>query len=291
MREKDLSTPDLHSDSPRVDVVIPVFNGERTIERAIRSVLDQGYPNLWVICVDDASNDQTAAVVESIISERLTLIRSTHNSGQSVARNRAIQQSDSRYLAFLDADDEALPGRILAQVEFLETHPRISVVGTQYIPTSSQIKSNFPLRHWEICSHLPFGNCIAMPTVMIRREDVIDAVGRSVFQELDQLGIEDYDLWLRLQKAGLRFANLTVAGILYDDNISPEAERLRASESAALRSQHFSWVNARCRLGEHRSAPTIRPLLRWLQSWSKFVLVRVILKFRLSRTSRFRSEP
>lgn len=269
------------SRSPDVDVVIPVFNGETTIERAIRSILEQNYSNFRVICIDDGSTDQTVNLVSAMHDHRITLIKCPKNLGQSSARNLAIQQSTSTYLAFLDADDEALPGRLLSQVNYLEEHPDIAVLGTQYISRSSKTTSNFPLRNWEIRSHLPFGNCIAMPTVMLRREQLVKAVGTAPFLDLHHRGVEDYDLWLRLQRhRGLKFRNLPIAGILYDDNIAPAVAELRSSESDDLRFQHFPWLARKHQPGNEEQKTRPLAQVRCLFSWLTFSAARLLMRAR-----------
>jgi len=95
---------------PLVSVVIPVFNGERTIGRAIASALDQGDQRLDVVVVDDGSTDRTREAVVPF-GERVRLVAQP-NLGAAAARNRAVTESRGEFVAFLDADDEWLPGRV-----------------------------------------------------------------------------------------------------------------------------------------------------------------------------------
>src|SRR5690625_2675360 len=103
-------------DQALVSVIIPVYNRENVILRAISSVLTQSYENIEVIVVDDASSDNTARVVAQVDDPRLRIIRRCSNYGAAAARNVGIGASVGQYLAFLDSDDYWLPDKIRQQV-------------------------------------------------------------------------------------------------------------------------------------------------------------------------------
>jgi glycosyltransferase involved in cell wall biosynthesis len=96
-----------------VSVVIPVHNGAATVRSAIASALDQEGPTVEVVVVDDGSTDETAAVVSSLRDSRVSLVQQLH-AGVSSARNTGAAAAAGRRLIFLDADDELLPGALLA---------------------------------------------------------------------------------------------------------------------------------------------------------------------------------
>jgi glycosyltransferase involved in cell wall biosynthesis len=107
-------------EAPHVSVVIPVYNGEQTIKRALDSVFSQTFTSMEVIVVDDASTDQTLAILTQYADKRLAIIRSPQNRGAAAARNTGIAASKGRRIAFLDADDVWMPAKIERQVELLE---------------------------------------------------------------------------------------------------------------------------------------------------------------------------
>ena len=105
---------------PIVTVITPTYNHSETLPRAIESVLDQTFEDFEYIVVDDASTDNTKSIVEPYDDDRIHYVRHEENKGGSAARNTGITKARGRYVAFLDADDEWLPGKLAAQVECLE---------------------------------------------------------------------------------------------------------------------------------------------------------------------------
>ena len=102
-----------------ISVVIPAYNRARTIERSIRSVLDQTFRDIEVIVVDDCSTDDTEGIVTRIGDERVRYDRLPVNSGACVARNRGVELAKGDYIAFQDSDDEWLPQKLQAQMDAL----------------------------------------------------------------------------------------------------------------------------------------------------------------------------
>ena len=105
----------------KVSVIMPMYNGAQNIKRAINSVLNQDYPNIEVIVVDDASKDNSVEIVESIKDGRVKLLRHEVNKNGSAARNTGIRASKGEYIAFLDDDDVWFPTKISKQLEYLHS--------------------------------------------------------------------------------------------------------------------------------------------------------------------------
>jgi len=106
-------------EDPLVSVVIAAFNGEKYISEAIGSALKQNYEPMEIIVVDDGSTDATNDIVKRF--HDVILITQT-NQGNAVARNRGIQESRGKYIAFLDQDDYWVPEKISLQVQCLKPH-------------------------------------------------------------------------------------------------------------------------------------------------------------------------
>lgn len=107
-------------DIKTVSVVIPAYNRERTIKRAICSALNQTYPVYEVIVVDDCSDDDTALIAEMIGDPRVRVVRNGINSGACKSRNTGIASARGDYIALLDSDDEWLPEKLRKQIDALE---------------------------------------------------------------------------------------------------------------------------------------------------------------------------
>lgn len=107
-------------EDPLVSVVIPVFNRAHTLRRAIESVRMQDVAAWELIVVDDGSTDRGDDIPESYGDPRIRLIRHATNRGAAAARNTGVQAARGRYVAFLDSDDEWLPGKLRAQVDAME---------------------------------------------------------------------------------------------------------------------------------------------------------------------------
>lgn len=135
-------------------IVIPLYNKEQTIERAIRSVLDQSVQDFEIVVVDDGSTDSGAQVVQGIRDTRIRLIHQ-ENAGVSAARNCGIAEARSELIAFLDADDEWKPTFLETVDRLVCDFPEAAVFATGYLfcqgdgGTRSPTFRGFPDRLWE----------------------------------------------------------------------------------------------------------------------------------------------
>lgn len=111
-----------------VSVVIPAFNAENFLDRTIRSVLAQTYESFELIVVNDGSHDQTAEIANSFSDSRLRLL-SQENMGVAAARNRGLEMSSGKWIAFLDADDHWDPDKLQVQVRAISEVPNCTAVG------------------------------------------------------------------------------------------------------------------------------------------------------------------
>lgn len=118
---------------PLVSIIMPCFNAADTVERAINSVLAQVFTNFELLIVNDASTDTTVEIISRVISEtqdaRMKVIHMKENVGPSGVRNEALRAAAGTYVAFLDADDEFLPGFLQHHVAALTDGVDISIAG------------------------------------------------------------------------------------------------------------------------------------------------------------------
>lgn len=128
---------------PTVSVVIPAYNTEATIERALNSVYAQTYPNIIeVIVVDDGSTDRTAEIVKTKFPQVRYVYQ--ENAGPGAARNHGVRLAQGELIAFLDADDFWLPHKTARQVEALLAHPAVGAVSCRVM----RIRDGAPWEKW-----------------------------------------------------------------------------------------------------------------------------------------------
>ena len=105
---------------PRVSVILPFYNRRETLARCVRGVLGQTFPDWELVAVDDASDDGSAALLEAPADPRIRVLRHPSNRGAGPARDTAMAAAAGDWLAFLDSDDEWLPGKLEAQLASVE---------------------------------------------------------------------------------------------------------------------------------------------------------------------------
>ena len=173
-----------------ISVVMPVYNTkEEYLREAIESILNQTFGEFEFIIVNDGSTNNAEEVILSYKDERIRYIKQ-ENQGIVSALNRGISSSCGAYIARMDSDDISYPERLEKQVEYLEKHPEISILGTGagIIPTNSNIRIRTSIKIMDLLAD----NCLIHPTVMFRKAD-LDKY--SLKYENDCPYAEDYNLW------------------------------------------------------------------------------------------------
>ncbi len=127
-----------------ISVVIPLYNKERYIKRAICSVLNQSFGDFEIIIVNDGSTDNSLSIVEDIADARIKLINQK-NAGVSAARNRGIMESKYDFIAFLDADDEWKENHLDVIVDLIQEFPSCGVFATSYYFLKKGIAPSTPI--------------------------------------------------------------------------------------------------------------------------------------------------
>lgn len=117
-------------ENPKVCVVMPVYNGESTIELALKSLVAQSYKNWICVIVNDGSNDNTKEILNSLSDPRFRVYNLPNNMGRGYARQFALDHAEGDYLAYLDADDFYHKDKLRLQVDVLESDSDICLVAT-----------------------------------------------------------------------------------------------------------------------------------------------------------------
>jgi glycosyltransferase involved in cell wall biosynthesis len=202
---------------PRVTVLTTVYNGERYLEEAMRSVLDQELADIEYIVVDDGSTDGTAEILKRIAADdpRVIILRNEINRGIPFSANRGLTIARCEYVARLDADDVSLPGRFTKEMAVLDAHPDVALVSMNYESIDERGaligRSHRDAPSEVIAFFLNFSNAIGGHSQVMIRRSCIAAVGG--YDESCPYAL-DYDLWTRLLAQG-RIAILSDLGMRY----------------------------------------------------------------------------
>lgn len=184
-----------------VSVVIPTYNRENTIVRAIQSVLNQTYKKLEILVVDDGSTDNTEKIVQNIKDDRIKYIRLPHNKGGGAARNIGIRASLGKYIAFLDSDDEWLPEKIEKQLNvFHKSDDSLGVVytGFQCVDEYGQTNKHvIPKERGNISLKILEWNYVGTASTILVRSNHLKRI--NYFDETFP-SCQDWDLYIRLSK-------------------------------------------------------------------------------------------
>jgi glycosyltransferase involved in cell wall biosynthesis len=212
--------------SPLVSVILPTYNREKYLQRSIGSVLSQTYSNWELIIWDDGSTDGTKEIVRSYNNPKIRYFFDK-NRGANFARNSAIQNSDGKYIAFLDSDDEWVKEKLSEQAEVMKTFPEIDVLFSDFMNINNTTHKNqqtftqyalvmnrlvvenieeslFVIKKG-IPDKLAIENFIATDTVLLRRE-ILDKVG---YFNTTLCRSEDFELWWRMGLENICFAYST----------------------------------------------------------------------------------
>ncbi len=184
---------------PLVSWLMPVYNGEKHIRRALDSMLNQTYQCFEVVLIiEHGCTDQTAFICAEYAARdaRILVYQNEKNLGVARSLNRGLALCGGSYIARMDADDFSHADRLEKQVLYMEAHPEVSVLGTwcEVIFDNGQMQvAEYPTDSETIrTSHL-FGATLAHPTVMLRKEDFIQNHWSYPDGEA-----EDYALWAKL---------------------------------------------------------------------------------------------
>ncbi|WP_157455810.1 glycosyltransferase family 2 protein [Carnobacterium maltaromaticum] len=193
----------------KVSIIIPVYNGERTIKRAIDSCLNQTYLDFEVLIMDNQSTDETNKIVTSINDDRIYYYQ-LPKKGRALARNEGLKKASGDYIQFLDADDVLLGNKLEESILFLEENRKFSAYchGIEYRSESNTVlKVIFPKYNFsnELFAH----NIFPIHSLTFR-----STIAKKFPEDMDYC--EDWLFWVNtLDKEMIYFNVTTIGGIVY----------------------------------------------------------------------------
>jgi glycosyltransferase involved in cell wall biosynthesis len=220
----------------KVTTIIPAFNAAEYIEQAVASALSQQGVDNEVIVIDDGSNDQTWDKLKSF-GDRIRTSRES-NRGPATARNRGAALANSEWLAFLDADDEWLPDKLVNQLSIADEQTGLVYTDRQHFGATGRVGERQPVPETRpkasLFEHLLLENFITTSSVLIRK---------SCFEQLGGFAkepepCEDWDLWLRYAIGNGKIAHYPkplTRYRLHANSVSSNQKRMHVGRLTVLR--------------------------------------------------------
>ncbi len=201
--------------TPRLSVLLPVYNGAAYLRESIDSILSQDFRDFELIVINDGSTDDSREIAEGYQDARVRVINQD-NIGLALTLRRGVELARAPIVARQDADDVSLPRRFSIQYQFLHTHPEVGLLGTwsrivtQTGPTAR--RHAHPTTNGELQLRSLFDNFFVHSSVMFRRDVALTAGNYP--SDPGRYPPEDFDLWSRIARIS-RLANIGEELLLY----------------------------------------------------------------------------
>ncbi|MEM7029146.1 MAG: glycosyltransferase family 2 protein [Chloroflexota bacterium] len=267
---------------PLVSVIMTVYNGQDYLQAAIDSILRQTLANFEFVIVDDGSTDETPKILALAAADDRVQVISVTRVGRAKALNIAWHHTSGRYVANIDADDQAAPDRLASQATFLDKHPAVGLLGT----ACHYVYEGYDKKKQETLSHPPLqppATDEALRTALIRKNPFVHSsvmMRRAIlaqvggYDEACPISI-DYDLWVRIAKVA-QLACLPEAltiRLLRRESYFHRRVSLWARYQQQVRIRWLAWRTLQRPWPELRYvfvAPTMRSLYGWSrQLWGR----------------------
>ena len=227
-----------------VSVIIPSYNREKTIARAVNSVLNQTFSDIEVIVVDDCSTDNTELVVKQIPDKRVHYYKLKKNSGACVARNKGIELANGEFIAFQDSDDEWHRDKLASQMIFLK-ETGADIVFCSYRKVDDRKSSDVPyLEKSHLCDQheLAMQPKVSTQTILAKKE-----VFEKVCFDPDMPRMQDYEFILRaIEHFVIWYQGDSLVNVYaQEDSITASAKQYQKREEVTklLLEKHPEWAN------------------------------------------------
>ncbi|MEX2006657.1 MAG: glycosyltransferase [Candidatus Saccharimonadales bacterium] len=230
--------------SPKVTVLMPVYNGQRYLKQAIEGILNQTYKDFEFLIIDDGSTDKSKSIIRRYAKKdpRIRLI-SRPNKGLVATLNEGLDKASGEYIARMDCDDISLKKRLKIEVEYLDANPDVALVGSNYTIVDEHgkrlVDTNVFTHPDDLKLCLVTCNQYGHGSVMIRKS-ALNKVGNY---DKGVGHLEDYDLWIRISHVA-KVANIEEP--LYQwrktaDSITGANLELQIQQTFARRDREFEY--------------------------------------------------
>ena len=272
-------------DAIKISVIMPVYNPPQEFFRdAVESILNQSYKNFELLIIDDGSDKYVEEIVKSYEDSRIKYYYQ-ENSGVSVTRNKGLKLAQGDYIAMADSDDISDEFRLEKQLEYLEVHPDISLVGSwiKRIPQNCVIKFQENIGILDLLADC----CVMQPTIMFKK-NIVEKY--NLYYDEKLVCAEDYDLYARAIKY-IKMANIQECLVnyrVYESNTSSVKREERVASSFVVQDKlldllsYDEYVRKKILDIAYKKKNKISSWLEWLFSiknlykdWKKYKLLTV----------------
>ncbi|MEA2112498.1 MAG: glycosyltransferase [Patescibacteria group bacterium] len=183
--------------NPKVTVIMPVYNSEKYLRKAIESILNQTFTDFEFLIINDGSTDSSEEIIKSYDDPRIKFINNQKNIGVAKSSNIGLNSARGEYIAKMDSDDISLPKRLEIQVNFMDKNYKVGAIGGWVKIIGKKFKKYIktPCNFEKIKATILFKNVLANPTAMIRSSVLTKHKIR--YNESLRLS-EDYDMWTKI---------------------------------------------------------------------------------------------
>jgi len=226
--------------TPRVTVLMPVYNGEKHLVAAIQSILGQTFRDFELLIIDDGSTDQSLARIAGFDDARIRLYRHEHNRGLVASLNTGLRLARGEYVARMDCDDVSFPERLARQVAFMDSHPQTGLCGTWFerhrngtVEWARPATEDGEIRFW-----LLFKTTFLHSSVMLRHRLFLEH-GLQYTNRYPHA--EDYALWTQASSL-MQLANIPeflVAYRYHPDNTSSRHHQLQQTSAERVTADYL----------------------------------------------------
>ncbi|HEC06617.1 MAG TPA: glycosyltransferase [Thiolapillus brandeum] len=262
--------------SPDISVLMAAHNNEKYLPLAIQSILDQSFRNIELIIVDDCSSDASPDILQRYAERdrRVSIIRNDENIGLSRSLNKGLEVARGKYIARMDDDDVALPGRFLLQLEYLQAHRLVLCGG--WFRTIGRLRNRtfrYPVDDEDIRVYMLFQNPFMHPSVIMETRVLQELGGYSA----DYPYAEDYHLFARMSQKG-RIGNVPAVVHryrLHRNRVSDKYNATQVQSAHRVRSEYLAAAGFEPTAGEleahlkvrEPTIPETREMVRRIESW------------------------
>lgn len=255
---------------PSISVLMSVYNGEKYLESAIRSILEQSHTDFEFFIVDDGSSDSTSSILAEYAERhpQMRIFRNENSMGLPSCLNMMAGHARGKYLARMDADDIAHRNRFERQVELMDRFSDIDVCFARVNLMNQEGRiicaRSVPSSSSAILNLLPYVNYFAHPTAMLRTSSFRKIGGYNQFFLIGQ----DWELWQRMVAHGMRLE--MVQEVLLDYRLHTQGSSSKLSGSA-MKSEAFFEANILIQNGRRFRALSLLRKLSFFEYFEFFV--------------------